>query len=256
MPWRTTLPLQDDGWWLHSEVIWHKPNAHPESVKDRPSKAHQTVFLLSKSQDYYYDVVAVRGPNDRRLRTVWDINTEPRRPTDSGVDDHPAVMPMTLARQCVSITSEPGDVALDPYAGSGTTLLAARALGRRIKVGIELSPAFVDLIEHRLTLCATGRPLKRRIDDLSAMGAPFVARMVDSLVDPPRVQFPESEPTWITDEPDWIEYFAPIDLRSPRHHGGVRSGITSFETAFRNTCEAVDRALDAPGSSQNSASWT
>lgn len=151
VPWRLALALQDAGWWLRSEVIWHKPNAHPESVKDRPTKAHETVFLLSKSQDYYYDVDAVRGPNGRRLRTVWDINTEPRRRADSGVDDHPAVMPMTLARQCVMITSEPGDVVLDPYAGSGTTLLAARELGRRW-VGIELNPAFVDLIEHRLAL--------------------------------------------------------------------------------------------------------
>ena len=151
VPWRLALALQDAGWWLRSEVIWHKPNAHPESVRDRPTKAHETVFLLSKRQDYYYDVDAVRGPNDRRLRTVWDINTEPRRRADSGVEDHPAVMPMTLARRCVMITSEPGDVVLDPYAGSGTTLLAARDLGRRW-VGIELNHAFVDLIEHRLAL--------------------------------------------------------------------------------------------------------
>ena len=151
VPWRLALALQDAGWWLRSEVIWYKPNAHPESVRDRPTKAHETVLLLSKSQDYYYDVDAVRGPNGRRLRTVWEINTEPRRRADSGVDDHPAVMPMTLARRCVMITSAPGDVVLDPYAGSGTTLLAARELGRRW-VGIELNPAFVDLIEHRLAL--------------------------------------------------------------------------------------------------------
>ena len=149
VPWRLALALQDAGWWLRSEVIWHKPNAHPESVRDRPTKAHETVFLLSKGQDYFYDVDAVRGPNERRLRSVWDINTEPRRPADSGVDDHPAVMPATLARRCVAITSEPGDVVLDPYAGSGTTLLAAQELGRRW-VGIELNPAYVDLIEHRL----------------------------------------------------------------------------------------------------------
>ena len=149
VPWRLALALQDAGWWLRSEVIWHKPNAHPESVTDRPTKAHETVFLLSKSQDYRYDTDAVRGPNGRRLRTVWDINTEPRRRSDSGVDDHPAVMPMTLARRCIAITSEPGDAVLDPYAGSGTTLLAARDLDRRW-AGIELNPAFVDLIEHRL----------------------------------------------------------------------------------------------------------
>ncbi len=151
VPWRLAFALQDAGWWVRSEVIWNKPNAHPESVRDRPTKAHETVFLLSKSENYYYDTDAVRGPNGRRLRTVWDVNTEPRRRSDSGVDDHPAVMPMTLANQCVSITSEPGDVVLDPYAGSGTTLLAARKLNRRW-VGIELNPSFVDLIEYRLAL--------------------------------------------------------------------------------------------------------
>ena len=149
VPWRLALALQDAGWWLRSEVIWYKPNAHPESVADRPTKAHETVFLLSKSQDYHYDTDAVRGPNSRRLRTVWDINTKPRRRSDSGADDHPAVMPMTLARRCIAITSEPGDAVLDPYAGSGTTLLAARDLNRRW-AGIELNPTFVNLIEHRL----------------------------------------------------------------------------------------------------------
>lgn len=149
VPWRLAFALQDAGWWLRSEVIWNKPNAHPESVRDRPTKAHETVFLLSKNKDYAYDVDAVRGPNERRLRTVWDINTEPRRREDCGVEDHPAVMPLTLAAQCVAITSKPGDVVLDPYAGSGTTLLAARALERRW-AGIELNPAFVDLIERRL----------------------------------------------------------------------------------------------------------
>lgn len=89
--------------------------------------------------------------------------------------------------------------------------------------------------------------LKRSIDGLSPMGVRFVARMVDSLADPPRVQFPESEPTWITAEPDWIEYFG---LMISAHHGITVEalGLTSFETAFRNTCEAVGWALDAPGS--------
>lgn len=148
VPWRLAFALQDAGWWVRSEVIWNKPNAHPESVRDRPTKSHETVFLLSKSQDYYYDVEAVSGPNGRRLRTVWDISTEPRR-RETDDDDHPAPMPTTLARQCIEITSEPGDFVLDPYAGSGTTLLAARDLGRRF-VGVELNPTFVDLIERRL----------------------------------------------------------------------------------------------------------
>ncbi len=149
VPWRLAFALQDAGWWLRSEVIWYKPNAHPESVRDRPTKAHETVFLLSKNQDYFYDVSAVEGPNGRRLRTMWDINTEPRRREAGGIDDHPAVMPMTLARRCIRITSRPGDVVLDPYAGSGTTLLAAQELARNW-VGIELKPEYVELIEHRI----------------------------------------------------------------------------------------------------------
>ena len=149
VPWRLAFALQDAGWWLRSEVIWYKPNAHPESVRDRPTKAHETVFLLSKNQEYFYDLSAVRGPNGRRLRTMWDINTEPRRRESGGIDDHPAVMPMTLARRCIRITSRPGDVVLDPYAGSGTTLLAAEELGRGW-VGVEIKPEYVNLIERRI----------------------------------------------------------------------------------------------------------
>ena len=152
VPWRLALMLQEAGWWIRSEVIWHKPNAHPESVRDRPTKAHETVFLLSKSQNYYYDVDAVRGPNARRLRTVWDVPTEPVKRNNGNADDHPAMMPMSLARRCVSITSREESVVLDPYAGSGTTLLAAQELGRRW-IGIELNPTFVDLIERRFRGC-------------------------------------------------------------------------------------------------------
>lgn len=70
IPWRLAFALQEAGWWLRSEVIWNKPNAQPESVRDRPTKAHETVFLLSKGQDYHYDDEAVRGPGGRRLRSV------------------------------------------------------------------------------------------------------------------------------------------------------------------------------------------
>lgn len=149
VPWRLAFALQEDGWWLRSEVIWHKPNAHPESVRDRPTRSHETVFLLSRSRNYYYDVDAVRGPNGRRLRTAWELPTEPRKRLDGRLDDHPAIMPLSLARRCVRITSRPGDVVLDPYAGSGTTLIAARDGGRRW-IGIELKPGFADLIERRM----------------------------------------------------------------------------------------------------------
>ena len=120
------------------------------SVTGRP-KPHEIVFLLSKGQDYYYNVNAIRETNNRRLRTVWDIPTSPRRRSNVPDDDHPAPMPITLAQQCVTLTSEPGDVVLDPYAGSGTTLLAAAQLRRRW-VGIELKPEFVRLIERRMMI--------------------------------------------------------------------------------------------------------
>jgi DNA modification methylase len=149
VPWRLAFALQDAGWWVRSEIIWYKPNAHPESVRDRPTKAHETVFLLSKEKDYYYDIGAIRGPRGRRLRTVWELPTEPVKRANGWDDDHPAMMPMTLARQCVAITSRYDSVVLDPYAGSGTTLLAARELGRRW-VGIEIKPSFVNLIESRI----------------------------------------------------------------------------------------------------------
>ena len=152
VPWRIAFALQDDGWWLRSEVVWSKPNAYPESVRDRPTKSHETVFLLTKSQNYYYDVDAVRGPNGRRARTVWEIPTEPRKRCNGTADEHPAIMPSTLARRCVEMTTQDGDVVLDPYAGSGTTLAAAQALGRRW-VGIELNPRYVDLMERRMWAC-------------------------------------------------------------------------------------------------------
>jgi len=149
VPWRLAFALQASGWWLRAEVVWHKPNAHPESVRDRPTKAHETVFLLSKSQNYHYDLDAVRGPGGRRLRSVWEIATEPLRRENGHADDHPAMMPLTLARRCIAITGREDGVVLDPYAGAGTTLLAARELGRRW-VGIEINRAFCDLIERRM----------------------------------------------------------------------------------------------------------
>ena len=149
IPWRLAFALQAAGWWVRSEVIWVKPNAYPESVQDRPTLDHETIFLLSKSQNYHYDIQAVQGPNDRRLRTTWTIATEPQKQTDGNQETHPAVMPLELAQRCIEITSRPGDLVLDPYAGSGTTLVAARDLDR-MWIGVELKSAFMDLIERRI----------------------------------------------------------------------------------------------------------
>ena len=149
VPWRLAFALQEAGWWLRSEVIWHKTNAQPESVRDRPTKAHETVFLLSKQQDYYFDEDAIRGANGRRIRTVWDLPTEPLQRPEWWPEDHPAMMPLSLARQCIAMTSRADGIVLDPYAGAGTTLIVAQEFGCRW-VGAEIKPTYVDLIEDRV----------------------------------------------------------------------------------------------------------
>lgn len=145
VPWRLALALQQRGWYLRSEVIWHKPNAQPESVRDRPTRDHEQVFLLSKSERYKYNVHAVKGPNGRRLREVWDIHTRPNR----AASGHFATFPAELVDRCLRITSEQHDLVLDPFLGSGTTALAAGQLGRRF-IGIELNPAYMELARNRL----------------------------------------------------------------------------------------------------------
>ena len=244
LPWRVTFALQEAGWWLRSEVIWHKPNAHPESVRDRPTRAHETVFLLSKAQDYFYDVTAIRGVNDRRLRTVWDIPTSPRRRENGDEDDHPAPMPMTLARQCVMLTSAPGDAVLDPYAGSGTTLLAAAQLQRRW-AGIEVKPGVRTADRATDERMTERHRLKAGIDKLSPMAVRFVTRLVKSLATTPE---PDTiSHTWLTENRAWLEYFG---LAISAHHGTAVEplGLGSFEIAFRNACEAVGWSIDVFGS--------
>ena len=145
VPWRLAFALQDRGWYLRSEVIWHKPNAQPESVRDRPTRAHEHLFLLSKSERYQYDPMAVRGPNGRRLRTVWDLTTKAYREARG----HFATFPPGLVDPCIRLTTHPGDLVLDPFVGSGTTSLRAGLLGRRF-AGIELNPAYVEMARKRL----------------------------------------------------------------------------------------------------------
>jgi site-specific DNA-methyltransferase (adenine-specific) len=111
VPWRLAFALQDSGWYLRSDVIWNKPNCQPESVKDRPTKSHEYIFLLTKSERYYYNPGAVRGPNERNLRTVWDINTVPFPQA------HFATFPTELVRTCLRLSSQEGDLVLDPFLG-------------------------------------------------------------------------------------------------------------------------------------------
>lgn len=145
VPWRLAFALQAAGWYLRADVIWNKPNAQPESVADRPTRSHEYVFLLSKSERYYYDVSAVRGPNGRRVRTVWDVKTQ-AMPEAKG---HFATFPPALIEPCILSASRPGDLVLDPFAGSGTTALVAGRQGRRF-VGVELHPEYVAMAQQRL----------------------------------------------------------------------------------------------------------
>jgi site-specific DNA-methyltransferase (adenine-specific) len=143
IPWRLAFRLQEDGWFLRSDVVWHKPNAQPESVKDRPTRAHEYLFLLTKSERYYYDHEAVLEENGRNRRSVWSVNTQP-----SSVD-HFAAFPTKLITPCVLASTRPGDYVLDPFFGSGTVGLVCQQTERRY-IGIELHPAYVRMAAERL----------------------------------------------------------------------------------------------------------
>ena len=177
IPWRVAFALQADGWYLRSDIIWHKPNPMPESVTDRPTKAHEYVFLLTKSARYWYDLEAVREPvspfnegavsvaphgehvaemghrkqeirryaeiKGANARTVWTIATQPYP------EAHFATFPPALARRCILAGCPVGGTVLDPFSGSGTTGAVCVEEGRDF-VGIELNPAYVGLAEKRL----------------------------------------------------------------------------------------------------------
>ena len=143
VPWRLAFALQTSGWFLRADIVWNKPNCQPESVKDRPTRSHEYLFLFSKSERYLYQCEGVRGPNDRNLRTVWDINTQALR------DSHYATFPPALVRPCIALGSRSGDLVLDPFIGSGTTGVVALDMGRRF-VGIELNPQYTQIAERRL----------------------------------------------------------------------------------------------------------
>jgi site-specific DNA-methyltransferase (adenine-specific) len=181
IPWRVALALQADGWYLRQDIIWHKPNPMPESVTDRCTKAHEYVFLMAKSERYYYDAEAVseasKYPEDNRKarqkasdyesmmgnsgqiravinpkgarsyltrnrRSVWTVTTKPY----GGA--HFAVMPPDLVKPCILAGCPEGGVVLDPFMGSGTVAAVAQDAGRRA-IGIELNPEYCKLIAKR-----------------------------------------------------------------------------------------------------------
>lgn len=181
IPWMLAFALRADGWYLRSDIIWAKPNPMPESVTDRPTKAHEYLFLLSKRERYYYDADAIaeravalvnRGGNigiseygegvilgratdphsglgrnwepdgGRNKRTVWTIATQPYP------EAHFATFPEALVEPCILAGSPSGGTVLEPFAGSGTTLAVAKRLGRRA-IGIELNASYIDLARKR-----------------------------------------------------------------------------------------------------------
>jgi DNA modification methylase len=181
IPNRVAIALQEDGWWVRSEIIWSKAAPMPESVRDRPTCAHEKVWLLTKASTYFYDADAVaeelarpdlagalrnRGtankgvnsdrndsnrvgvpyaPNGtRNLRNVWHLNPEPF------AGSHFATMPATLAERCIKAGSRVGDTVLDPFAGAGTTLMVADRLQRHA-VGVELNPEYAAMARKRIT---------------------------------------------------------------------------------------------------------
>ena len=148
VPWRLAFALQADGWYLRADVIWHKPNCQPESVKDRPTRSHEYIFLLAKSERYYYDHESVReqanGNNHlRNRRSVWAINTEPFP------EAHFATFPPALVKPCLLAGSREGDHVLDPFFGSGTVGIVCKDLQRTF-CGIELKQEYADIATKRL----------------------------------------------------------------------------------------------------------
>lgn len=148
IPWRLAFALQDDGWYLRSDIVWNKPNAMPESVKDRPTRCHEYLFLLTKSEKYYYNHAELKEPAAngqlRSKRSVWSVNTQA---TDIA---HNAVFPIGLIEPCIRATSRPGEFVLDPFFGSGTVGVACQMLRRKF-VGIELHPEYVEIALQRLS---------------------------------------------------------------------------------------------------------
>ena len=175
IPWMLAFALRADGWYLRQDIIWHKPNPMPESVRDRCTKSHEYIFLFSKNKKYYYDNEAIKEPardwgtRDRskgkyhnagsglsphtglsksyatkNKRSVWSVTNKPYKGA------HFAVYPPDLIEPCIKAGSEEGDIVLDPFMGSGTTALVAKSLQRHY-IGCELHEEYGKLIQKRLS---------------------------------------------------------------------------------------------------------
>ena len=184
IPWMLAFALRADGWYLRQDIIWHKPNPMPESVKDRCTKSHEYIFLLSKSKQYFYDNEAIKEPvkqdwgtrdrtngkyhnpgtglqphsgltksyTKKNKRSVWSVNKKPYKGA------HFATYPPELIRPCILAGSERGDIVLDPFLGSGTTAMVAKDLGRSY-IGCELNEDYASLQSARISTIPNKLPL-------------------------------------------------------------------------------------------------
>lgn len=144
LPWRVAFGLQEDGWILRSHITWVKKTPMPESVRNRPSNATESIFLFAKSPQYFYDNEGFREPSGANLRNYWILGPDPNG------NGHPAAYPRELARRCICLGSRKGDTILDPFSGSGTTGAAASELDRKA-ILVELNEQYVTDSEHRLS---------------------------------------------------------------------------------------------------------
>ena len=142
MPWRVAFALQEDGWILRSKITWVKKNPMPESVKNRPTSATEEIFMFAKSTTYYYNSESIREESGANLRNYWILNQ------DAGKYGHPAAFPRELARRCILLGSNEGQIVLDPFGGSGTTGVVANELHRKAII-IELNPAYAEMALSR-----------------------------------------------------------------------------------------------------------
>jgi site-specific DNA-methyltransferase (adenine-specific) len=161
VPWRLAFALQADGWFLRSDIIWHKPNAMPESVKDRPTRAHEYLFMLTKEERYSYASDAVMEDADdggkRNCRSVWSINTAPTN------GSHIAGFPQELVEPCILASTKPDDFVFDPFFGCGTVGLVAIRMKRKF-IGVELNSTYLDDAMHLLKQQSqTAEPLRRHM---------------------------------------------------------------------------------------------
>jgi DNA modification methylase len=151
IPWRVALSLQEEGWTLRSDIVWHRKTSMPEPTsKDRTWGRHEHIFLLVKSAKYHFNRKGLDLEED-----VWDIAPE-RQSAARG--EHYAPYPPELVRRCLRAGCPPDGIVLDPFAGGGTTLVAARELGRSA-IGIDLSKPFCELMARRM------RELVLQLDD-------------------------------------------------------------------------------------------